>query len=150
MPEETALTSSDAWLLHAVLLAGGSGEVSLEDVVGVADMINHAILTFDEIDGGVARLSRSGLILVAKKRLQLTRKALRLLRGARKLAIRTAAETVRDRLGVPEPSSVAASNPDGPNSRLKSGKFTRADLAKAVKAHHKKFLVSYAKATRSR
>jgi hypothetical protein len=130
------LTSSDAWLLHAILLAEKSGDASLEDVVSDADLINHAVLTFDEIDEGVARLSQAGFITVVKKRFRPTLRATQLLKGVRDLAIRKGSDTVRARLGVPEPSRSRTVVPSDPGT--KSGAFTATDYAKVVKSYLKK------------
>src|SRR5687767_13486263 len=70
MSEAIPFVWSDAWLLHAILVAAKEDEATLEDVIGAADFLNHAILTFDEIDGGVARLSRAGLITAQNARFQ--------------------------------------------------------------------------------
>ena len=55
---------SDSWLLVAIAAAGGRHRATLVEVVGVADMINHAIMNVDEIEGGIRRLEGAGLVTV--------------------------------------------------------------------------------------
>ena len=56
---------SDAWLLQAILYASREGPAPLPMVIGAADFINHAILTCEELSGGLARLSLEGLVAVS-------------------------------------------------------------------------------------
>ena len=53
---------SDAWLLLAVGLAANTGSTTLAAVIAAADNIQHAIMTKSELDGGVERLARGGLL----------------------------------------------------------------------------------------
>ena len=49
MSDAIPLVWTDAWLLHAILLAATQdGKASLDEVVGAADMIQHAMLTCRE------------------------------------------------------------------------------------------------------
>lgn len=66
---------SDAWLLHAVIIAAPGGTAELARVIGAADFLNHAILTFDELRGGVERLARGGWITLEDGRLGATPRA---------------------------------------------------------------------------
>ena len=72
---------SDAWLLLTIVLAGRERAASLQDVVGTGDAINHAIFTFDEIDGGTARLQQAGLIMVSEQHFRPTDTAVALFDG---------------------------------------------------------------------
>jgi len=63
---------SDAWLLLSVAIAQSEGGASLDRVVAAGDYINHAIFTFDELDGGVQRLATAGILVVESRQLQLT------------------------------------------------------------------------------
>jgi len=85
-----------------LLLAEKEGEAALDEVVGTADMIQHAMLTFDEIDGGVARLSRAGLVAIKDKRFQLSPSAAAIGRRLDKLSLRKACDALRRELGIPE------------------------------------------------
>jgi hypothetical protein len=56
---------SDAWLMYSIVAASREGAATLVDVIEVGDMVNHAIFTTDEIDGGLERLERVGLVTVS-------------------------------------------------------------------------------------
>jgi hypothetical protein len=51
---------SDAWVLTAALNCGNP--VTLEDLVSVGDMINHAIFNYEEIAPAIDRFERAGLM----------------------------------------------------------------------------------------
>lgn len=54
---------SDAWLLQAVLYAGGLTEgAELADVIGLGDGIRDALFTGEELRGGFARLAAAGYV----------------------------------------------------------------------------------------
>ncbi len=54
---------SDAWLLQAVLYAGGLIDgAELRDVIGLGDGIRDALFTADELRGGFARLTAAGFL----------------------------------------------------------------------------------------
>ena len=56
-------TWSDAWLLHAVAIAGGDASgATLTDIIGAGDGINHALFTTAELRRGFAKLSAGGFI----------------------------------------------------------------------------------------
>jgi hypothetical protein len=64
---------SDAWLVMAICYAGPRGSVaSLESIIGVGDGINHAIFTLSELNGGLSRLQRAGLITVCENGFSMT------------------------------------------------------------------------------
>lgn len=50
--------SSDSWLLVAIDQSQGT----LVSIISTADYINRAILTFEELSGGLSRLTAAGLI----------------------------------------------------------------------------------------
>jgi hypothetical protein len=56
--ERVPFVWSDAWLLLALLYAGGPADRRLLREIG--DGINHAIFTDAELDGGLARLQDAG------------------------------------------------------------------------------------------
>ncbi len=60
---------SDGWILLAVIYAGGGEAASLEAVVAAADYINHAILTVEEMQGALARLTAKGYIIFAEEQI---------------------------------------------------------------------------------
>lgn len=52
---------ADAWILLSILIASRrSGAATLRDIIALADGINHAILTYGEVDQGLARLIEAG------------------------------------------------------------------------------------------
>jgi hypothetical protein len=125
---------SDAWILHAILLAAKDDEATLEDVIGAADGINHAILTFDEIDGGVARLSRAGLIAVRNARFQVLPALAGLRQRVTKLSVRQAADALEKELGI------AAAEPFTPtpaDPAWSSRAFTAAEVHTAWEAYRR-------------
>ena len=63
-PQTVEYQWSDAWLLVATGLASQNGPISLEAIIAAADAVQHAIPTFDEVDGGLARLSVGDLLLL--------------------------------------------------------------------------------------
>ena len=64
-------TFSDAWVFTAVAITGVEG-CDLPHLIGVADAINHAILTADEIAQAVGRFVASGLLRHEHSWFQLT------------------------------------------------------------------------------
>jgi hypothetical protein len=54
--------SYDAWILLAVLYSRGRVPAALDQIVGVADFINHAIPTAEEMHGALNRLTAGGLV----------------------------------------------------------------------------------------
>ena len=54
---------SDAWILLAIIYAGKEEAATLSEVVGAADYIQHAIVTFQELEGALARLTKNQLII---------------------------------------------------------------------------------------
>jgi hypothetical protein len=63
---------SDAWLLLAIVLAAGEqSSVHLKSVVQLADGIQHAIPTKDEMDGALGRLQRAGYLRHVSERVEL-------------------------------------------------------------------------------
>lgn len=60
---------SDAWLLQAVLYAGGLTEgAELADVIGLGDGIRDALFTGEELRGGFARLTAAGFVRAENER----------------------------------------------------------------------------------
>ena len=65
---------SDAWVFTSILLNHSSRSVSLQQIVGTGDVINHAILTVDEINSGINLLLSAELIELKDKDVLLTKK----------------------------------------------------------------------------
>lgn len=55
-------SSADDWVLLAVAAAGQRRPAGLRDIVSCGDYLNHSVFSFDEMQGGLARLLRAGLI----------------------------------------------------------------------------------------
>ena len=53
---------SDAWLLLATIYAAREKPASLEYIIAAADFIQHAIVTFEEMEGALARLTANGFL----------------------------------------------------------------------------------------
>lgn len=53
---------SDVWVLYAMVLVAGDGRAELSSVIAAADMINHAIVTWDELNGALVRLRQHRLV----------------------------------------------------------------------------------------
>jgi hypothetical protein len=51
---------SDAWILLAIIYAGDNGDRA--NIIKIADGINHAIPTEEELSGAFARLAQAGFI----------------------------------------------------------------------------------------
>jgi hypothetical protein len=93
---------SDAWLLTAIYGAALDGPPNLARVIGTGDLINHAIFTLAELNGGLGRLEVGGFISVRDHLFELTRtgeEATAVDPGARK-GVFHHMETVRKRLGA--------------------------------------------------
>jgi hypothetical protein len=54
---------SDAWILVSTIYAGRKCPATLSDVIAWADAIQHAIVTFTEMKGALARLTSGGFIM---------------------------------------------------------------------------------------
>lgn len=73
---------SDAWLLLAAGMPLDGAEVPLAGLLQRADGIQHAVATFDEVDGGLARLQAAGLLTVHAGAVSLTAAGVALVREA--------------------------------------------------------------------
>lgn len=63
---------SDAWLLQSIVLASGNRPATLAQVIGAADAVNHALLTDDELHGGLVRLTTGGFVVEIGSRFAVT------------------------------------------------------------------------------
>lgn len=66
------LQASDAWLLMAAGLADRVGRLTLDQVIGAADAVQHAVPTREELNGAIGRLSRAGHVKWSSRGLRLT------------------------------------------------------------------------------
>ncbi len=60
---KSASLESDAWLLYAVIHASREAPAERNRIVAVADHYIHAVLTQDELEGGLKRLTEAGWIV---------------------------------------------------------------------------------------
>lgn len=82
---EAEWQNEDAWILLAITYSSGAGgAATLDQVVGAADMINHALPTVDEVHGAVNRLLTARLIAVKNGHFSTTARARDLLAKVRK------------------------------------------------------------------
>lgn len=54
---------SDAWILLSIIYTGSKEPTGLSNMISAADSINHAIPTFEETEGAMARLTAGGYII---------------------------------------------------------------------------------------
>lgn len=66
---------TDCWLLQAIVIADKGHGASYRDVVATADGLNHALLTAEEMESGLARLAVAGLVSHGDARFFATAKA---------------------------------------------------------------------------
>ena len=57
-----SFVGSDTWVLLALLISEQKDGATLRAIIATADYINHAIPTYEELAGGLARLMRSGYV----------------------------------------------------------------------------------------
>jgi hypothetical protein len=60
---------------------------SLARVIGTADAIQHAVLTWEEVDGGLFRLGRAGYVTVRDEKISLTQQGRTILDGLRETTV---------------------------------------------------------------
>jgi hypothetical protein len=53
-------TSTDTWMMLALLFSSAKNGVTLRDLIATADYLNHAIPTYDELAGSLLHLRRAG------------------------------------------------------------------------------------------
>jgi len=54
--------SSDVWVLLSIAIGDGGNGANLRDLIATGDYINHAIMTAQELGGGLARLTQVGYV----------------------------------------------------------------------------------------
>lgn len=59
---------SDAWILLAAVYSGRKDGADLRSLISAADYINHAVRSYEELSGGLARLRAAGLIVEKRGR----------------------------------------------------------------------------------
>ena len=96
-----ALNWADIWLLQAIhACRKGDQSPSIDEVIGAADFINHAIMTFEEFSGGLRRLERAGLLQRVDQVMKLSDKAIELFQNLESHGIHKQSELLRHELSV--------------------------------------------------
>lgn len=72
MKSGEAFQWSDAWLFLAIGFAASHRRASLGEVITTADGLQHAVITRDELNGGIGRLKRAGYISYTQDGLTVT------------------------------------------------------------------------------
>lgn len=93
----------DDWLLLSIMSSAGSeGDgVDLKSIVATGDWINHAIFTFEEVNGGLARLAAGGWIVFEQGMASLTEQGRRLKDAIRSKGLRASQDHIEKELNVP-------------------------------------------------
>ena len=130
---------SDAWLLLSVLLAAAPDGASLEGIISVGDGINHAIFSFHEIDGGLARLVAGGFVRLKRDRVFPTDDAIglyaRVSGGGGSLL--THLEAIRRKIGAPAWS--ASHDPTRADPAWSLRTLSQEDLVQAHTTYKRQF-----------
>lgn len=78
----TQWTWNDAWILTATSLMHKRGGATLAEIIGAADVINHAIPTAGELSRAFSRLVGCGIVQVKNDRYLLARNRSRVVKKA--------------------------------------------------------------------
>lgn len=116
-PDTSHFRWSDAWLFLAIGYANDKGESSLARVIGVADAIQHAVLTWEEVDGGLFRLGKAGYVIVRDGKVGLTRQGRTILEGLQKKTVLDRQNELTLAIGAPSWTGhdpTGARDPDQP------------------------------------
>src|SRR5215210_1519515 len=87
MTSDSRFLWSDAWLLLAIGYSNEKGASSLARVIGAADAIQHAVLTREEVDGGLFRLGTAGYVTVRGEKVRLTQQGRAILERLREKTV---------------------------------------------------------------
>lgn len=129
---------SDAWLLTSVLLASVErGVASLDEILEAGDMMNKAVFTFREIDGGLARLQASGYVVFEPPDVRPTAIARELITTMPWANVVELLERVRLRLGAP--SAPVGRQAVPPDSSWSTGLLTPDDMRLADSTYRRRF-----------
>lgn len=130
---------SDAWLLLTILVAASADGATLDGIVSTGDAINHAVFTFHEIDGGLARLVAGGFVRVDNMRVFPTDEAKRIYDRVRrrKGSMLTQMDALRKKLGAPEWST--ADDPNRADPAWSLAAFSVSELDRAYTNYQRQF-----------
>jgi hypothetical protein len=99
--ENTNLTWADIWVLQSIYLAPSDDAMpELKDILGFADAVNHAVVTFEEINNALYRLGRKGLLNIEAEKYILTDQAHELINNYSKQSYLKQRESICKKLGV--------------------------------------------------
>lgn len=101
-PDTSHFRWSDAWLLLAIGYSNEDGESSLARVIGVADAIQHAVLTWEEVDGGLFRLGKAGYLMVRDGKVGLTQEGRTIFEGLQKKTVLDRQDELALAIGAPD------------------------------------------------
>jgi len=101
MTSDSRFWWSDAWLLLAIGYSNDKGASSLAHVIGVADAIQHAVLTWEEVDGGLFRLGKAGYVTVRDEKVSLTQQGRAILGGLRENTVLKRQDELSRAIGAP-------------------------------------------------
>jgi hypothetical protein len=138
--ETLEFEASDAWLLLAIIYAAADKDgVSLDQIVGAGDFINHAIFTNDEMESGFYRLTRGGYVEEVDGNFRPTKLALNKyneISKKKKRAVLGQLDLLRESIGA-KPVVFGVSFPRPENEYSYPG-LTTEKLAQAVEKYHKR------------
>ncbi len=109
-----ALNWADIWLLQAIYVCERQAiyhsekndrSPTIEEIIGAADYINHAVMTFEEFSGGLWNLKRAGLLQQDGEKRKLASEATALFQKFETKGVLEQVEFVRRELGVETPST---------------------------------------------
>jgi len=100
-PDASRFLWSDAWMFLAIGLANDKGPSSLARVIGAADAIQHAVMTWEEVDGGLFRLGKAGYVEVRDGKVSLTQKGRTIFEGLRAKTIIERQQELSIAIGAP-------------------------------------------------
>jgi hypothetical protein len=134
--------ASDAWLLLSILLAASAEGATLDGIISVGDAINHAVFTFGELDGGLARLVKGGLVKIDGQRVLPTDEATRLHRQVekRKRGMLSQMDAIREKLGAPPWSTPV--DPNATDPAWSQATFSPVDLERAYTSYKHRLLAT--------
>ena len=125
---------SDIWLLKSIELASSTDGDFYVNVIGSADWINHAIITWQEYNNGIEALLDNELIEIQNKKPVITHKASEVLTKYAKFGIRTQMEKIEKALKAEKYNSS-----DNPNeSRTENIYISKGNFNNAVIQYQQK------------
>jgi hypothetical protein len=98
---DSALNWADIWVLQSIHTASRSGcASSVEGIIAMADVINHAIVTFEEFNNAVYKLTNNGFLSMTNEGLKLTDAAQALFKKYSGQSYLRQSESIRKLLGI--------------------------------------------------